>query len=68
MVKIDARGLSCPQPVVMVQNATNANIRELEVIVNTVVSKENVMRYLSKKGYHISIKEEGDDFIILAKR
>lgn len=68
MMQIDARGLSCPQPVVMTQKAIGNGANEFEVLVNTVVSKENVMRLLNKNGFKTEIKEQGDDFIITAKR
>ncbi len=68
MIKIDARGLSCPQPVVMTQKIIGEGATEFEVLVNTVVSKENVLRCLSKNGYKADVREEGDDFIIAATR
>lgn len=68
MMKIDARGLSCPQPVVMTQKAIGQGAGEFEVLVNTMVSKENVLRCLSKNGFRAEVREEGDDFIIAAKK
>lgn len=68
MMKIDARGFSCPQPVVMTLKAIRDGQSEFEVLVNTVVSKENVLRCLAKNGYNAKAREEGDDFIIAAKK
>ncbi len=68
MKKVDARGLSCPQPVVMTQKAINEGAGEFEVLVNTAVSKENVLRCLSKNNYRHEVREEGDEFIIIAKK
>ncbi len=68
MMKIDARGLSCPQPVVMTQKAIGDGASEFEVLVSTVVSKENVLRCLGKNGFKAEVKEEGDDIIITARK
>ncbi|MBP7583220.1 MAG: sulfurtransferase TusA family protein [Spirochaetes bacterium] len=68
MKTVDARGLSCPQPVVLTQKAINDGTDAFEVQVNSVVSKENVLRCLSKNGFRTDVKEEGDDIIITASR
>ncbi len=57
MVEVDARGFSCPIPVVKTKKAMDENPEEiLTVLVETAVSKENVSRLASSRGY--SIKEE----------
>jgi TusA-related sulfurtransferase len=61
---VDARGLSCPQPVIMTQNAINDGRTNFEVLVSTAVSKENVMRCATKNKMNASFREEGEDFII----
>lgn len=63
---IDARGLSCPLPVVMVQKEVKANApRELEVKVDSMVCVENVKRYAASQGYAVSVKDEGDEFTMM---
>ena len=62
--QVDARGLSCPQPVVLTQKAIKEGNDKIEVIVNNVVSKENVMRTVNNYGMKSEIREVGDDFII----
>ncbi len=49
---IDARGLSCPQPVLMTleQIKTGAD-QELIVLVDTDTSRENVTRAAGSQGY-----------------
>ena len=59
---IDARGLSCPQPVIL----TNKKIKEMgkgefEVLVDTETSKENVSRLAQQSGWKVAIKQEGED-------
>lgn len=61
---VDARGLSCPQPVVMTQQAIKSGENNFEVLVNSVVSKENVIRCVENNKLQASVKEDGEDFII----
>ena len=52
---IDARGYSCPMPVVMVQNEVKKNApASLEVLVDSMTCVENVSRYAEKQGYKVS--------------
>ena len=66
---VDARGLSCPLPVVMVQKEVKANApKELEVKVDSMVCVENVKRYAASRGYAVSVKDEGDEFTMMLTR
>jgi TusA-related sulfurtransferase len=65
---IDARGLSCPQPVVLIRKAINEGIAAFEIIVNSDVARENVLRTLKNSGMKSDIRSEGDDFIIKASK
>lgn len=65
---IDARGLSCPEPVIMVMNALKTNADSYEVLVDNVTALENVSRYASHQGYKVEHKEEGSDFHIILKK
>ncbi|HPS57614.1 MAG TPA: sulfurtransferase TusA family protein [Spirochaetota bacterium] len=62
--KIDARGLSCPQPVVLTQQAIKKGLTEFQVIVDTGVAKENVLRCVEKNSLSGSAAADGDSFII----
>ena len=61
---VDARGLSCPQPVLM----TMDEIRKVEkgeivVLVDTDTSKENVSRAASSKGWQVKdLQQEGEGY------
>ena len=63
---VDARGLSCPQPVILALNAIRTGKdSELEVLVDTDTSRENVSRAAMSQGWEIvSLKEEGGGFRI----
>lgn len=63
---IDARGLACPMPVVMVQKAVkNGTPGELEVLVDNQCAVENITRYASNQGYKVAVQEQdGDEFTL----
>lgn len=58
---IDARGLSCPQPVLLTLKAMkDATINHLEILVDTDTSKENVIRAVESQNWKVE-KIEGYD-------
>ena len=50
MTIIDARGLSCPQPVLMTMEALKAAPEVCQVLVDNATAKGNVTRYAQKAG------------------
>lgn len=67
---VDARGLSCPQPVLMTLNEMKrVNKGDIVVLVDTDTSKENVSRAATQQGWEVkSIAPEGIGYrIILSK-
>jgi tRNA 2-thiouridine synthesizing protein A len=65
---VDARGLSCPQPVILARKAIQAGEFPIEVLVETVTSRENVRRAAEKFGCTVQVQEVGDEFkLTLAK-
>ena len=59
----DARGYSCPRPVVLVQKAVKSDApAALEVLVDNQCSVENVTRFAENSGYKVSVAVEGQDF------
>lgn len=59
---VDARGFSCPQPVIMTKKALEKEEFPIEVLVETVTSRENVRRVAEKAGLQVHVEEEGDEF------
>jgi tRNA 2-thiouridine synthesizing protein A len=52
---VDASGLSCPQPVLMTLSEIKAlNKGEIEVLVDTDTSKENVSRAAKSQGWQVA--------------
>lgn len=66
--QVDARGFSCPQPVIMARNAIEEGEFPIEVLVETVTSRENVRRASEKMGCAVAIEEIGDDFKLTLTR
>lgn len=66
---LDLRGLSCPQPVFETKRAIeNTSFEELEVIVDTKTSVENIQRHLANfKGIFYTV-EEGEDIKVTISR
>ena len=63
MDMVDARGYSCPIPVVMVQRAVKeSNPDTLTVLVDEQVCVENVTRFANASGYKVTVSRDGDDF------
>ena len=62
---VDARGLSCPMPVVMTQKAVKAdNPATLEVLVDNQCAVENVSRFAQAQGYSVSVEPQDGDFLL----
>lgn len=62
---IDARGLSCPQPVILTRQAIDGGFKEFKVLVDTEVSKENIMRMGKKNSYDVEETKEGEDISVI---
>ncbi|HSJ54575.1 MAG TPA: sulfurtransferase TusA family protein [Anaerolineae bacterium] len=65
---VDARGLSCPQPVILARTAIQAGKFPIEVMVDTVTSRENVRRAAEKLGCTVKIEALGDEFKLTLAR
>lgn len=66
---IDARGQSCPIPVVMVQQEVNKNHPDrLQVQVDSMVCVENISRYAANQGYRLSVEQTGGDYTLTLEK
>ena len=63
---VDARGLSCPQPVLMtLEEIKKVDRGEIEILVDTETSKENVSRAAESRKWQVQgILEEGGGYRI----
>ncbi len=62
---VDVRGLSCPQPVILVQNAIDEDVFPIEVLLDSVTSRENVRRMATRFRCTIEITEKDDEFLMV---
>lgn len=64
---IDARGLTCPAPVLLVKdNIENGEVTSLQVQVDNQASCENVTRFLTTKGFTVSEARDNSDYVLSA--
>ncbi len=65
---IDARGLSCPEPVVLLRRAMMSKEAEYTLVVDNAVSKENTTRYAEHQGYTVTVTENGGEYTLTIKK
>ena len=61
---LDARGLSCPEPVVMIRKSMMRKAAEYTMVVDNPTAKENVTRYAEHQGYTVAVAENGDEYTL----
>ena len=60
MVKeLDCRKQACPQPIIDTKKALEAGNDQLLVIVDSIVSRDNVRRFASSQGHKVEIEDKG---------
>ena len=65
---VDARGLSCPQPVILARSAIRAGKFPITILVETVTSLENVRRAATKLGCAVQVEQAGEGFTLTLTR
>ncbi len=66
---LDARGLSCPQPLILTTRALKQSDAPFDVLVDDVVARENILRMLADRyGLTPDVQAEGDEFRIQIRR
>ncbi|GAB6183659.1 sulfurtransferase TusA family protein [Thermodesulfovibrio hydrogeniphilus] len=67
---VDARGLSCPEPVLLTLEAIKKLGKgEIEILVDTDTSKENVSRAANSMGWQVvTVEQEGTAYKIKIKK
>ena len=61
---IDARGLSCPEPVILLQREMAGGEAAYQMLVDNHASKENTSRYAMHQGYHVEVSEENGEYTL----
>lgn len=63
--QVDARGLSCPQPVVITRKKMDKIGKgTIEVQVDTATSKDNIERMATNQGWQVEIQEKEGEFLL----
>ena len=68
MKQIDARGVSCPQPVLMTKKGLKESPDGIDIFVDNATAKGNVERFMKNSGYKVNIKEENDYYVMSARK
>lgn len=66
---VDARGLSCPQPVLLaLSEIKKINKGEIVVLVDTDTSKENVSRAATTQGWDVEVEKVEEKYRLVLKK
>jgi len=63
MTNLDARGFSCPEPLIMLRNALKQGT-PVVLLVDNKVSVENCVSFAKMKGHAVEIAQDGDTYTI----
>lgn len=61
---VDARGLSCPEPVIATRKALGKGDFPVVVLLDSATSRDNVARMARGSGHRVAIEERGDEFVL----
>ena len=62
MKQIDARGRSCPEPVILTKKALSKNGNKAQVLVDNQVAVDNITRFAENKGLKVSVTKGDGEF------
>lgn len=66
---VDARGLSCPQPVLLALNEVKKiNRGEIIILVDTDTSKENISRLAQQSGWSVEVEGVQKEFRLVLRK
>ena len=65
MFEIDARGLACPEPVVLTQRGVAAHPEGLAVKVDNEASVENISRFARARNYSVEVQRGSEDATLI---
>ena len=65
MFEVDARGLSCPQPLMMTNEAIKLQKGPIKVLVSEPHQRTNVEKFATDKGKKVTVTEVGSEFEIV---
>lgn len=68
MLTVDARGRSCPEPVILLRKALKDKPEACEVLVDNAAAKENCTRFARHGGYEVSVRESAGVYTLRLTR
>ncbi|MEW6660980.1 MAG: sulfurtransferase TusA family protein [Bacillota bacterium] len=63
-IQVDARGRSCPEPVMMAKKAVDQGHKEFMVLVDSEAARDNVSRFVKSQGLRVQVEERGDEYVL----
>lgn len=67
-MEVDARGLVCPQPVILTKKAMKNKPESMDVLVDNVAALENVTRFANAMKYKVERITNGDEYILKLRK
>ncbi len=65
----DARGLLCPEPVLITKKEMDRLGQGMfQVIVNTAAARDNITRLAQNQKWEISVEQNGEEFLLTLKK
>jgi tRNA 2-thiouridine synthesizing protein A len=61
---VDARGRSCPEPVVLTRKALEKYPSGVQVLLDNATSRDNVKRFAESRNYKVAVRSQGEDFVL----
>ena len=65
MFEVDARGLSCPQPLMMTNDAIKSQNGPIKVLVSEPHQRTNVEKFAKDKGKKVTTNAVGSEFEVI---
>ena len=65
MKEVDARGLSCPEPIMLTAEAIKGTTEPVKVLVSEPHQRTNVEKFAKDKGRKVTVTEKGSEFEIV---
>lgn len=68
MTTLDARGLSCPEPVILLKKAMASKEHAYQILVDNHASMENTTRYAQHQGYQVQVATQAGEYTLTFTR
>lgn len=68
MKTVDARGLSCPEPVMLTEEALKAGEFPVKILVSEPHQKSNIENFAGSLGYSVTANAVGSEFELVIKK